>query len=285
VCGGYYHSLALDSSHNVWAWGKGSDEQLGLADCISVLKPVMLPNIKAVTITAGEFNSAAITADGDLLLWGNNNYGQLGVGDCGKATSIPILVKSLFGNIAWRSVDLGPYHVVAITDSGDPFYWGRTLDANLDSVFDPTPLLTDIKVLPPLLSVSTRAYHALYLSASGEVYSVGVGEYGQLGIPNGLSTMKLRLVPSLQNVTQIAAGSYHSLVLVNAKPSTVIAKRQAPRRGSNPATPLRSQTPQSLSASSDRSLNRELTPPRPRKPSVEKPNKGKASVTYPRLGL
>lgn len=89
------HSLAVDSSGNVWSWGRGDDGQLGdgvSGDNHCRLKPVRvlsgeqdpcdensyLENIIDVSGGAGHF--LALDADGHVWTDGNNLWGQLGNG-------------------------------------------------------------------------------------------------------------------------------------------------------------------------------------------------------------
>lgn len=73
------HSLALDTSGNVWAWGYNGTGQLGLdpTETKALARPEkILAGIAAIS-AGGAFNYA-LTTTGTVLAWGNNSNGQLG---------------------------------------------------------------------------------------------------------------------------------------------------------------------------------------------------------------
>jgi alpha-tubulin suppressor-like RCC1 family protein len=100
VAAGSFHSLALTSTGDVYAWGWNTDAQLGQGPVetrASITYPTLVfyfrrkINVKIVSISAGFAHSAAVDSEGNLYTWGNNKYGQLGLGDYEKR-SFPTLV-------------------------------------------------------------------------------------------------------------------------------------------------------------------------------------------------
>lgn len=95
VAGGIYHSIALDTSGNVWAWGDDYYGELGVGrrnGGVRSLTPVkvyagqqgepgdFLKNIVAVSSgTDAEF-SLAVDSNNRVWAWGRGNFGQLGTG-------------------------------------------------------------------------------------------------------------------------------------------------------------------------------------------------------------
>jgi alpha-tubulin suppressor-like RCC1 family protein len=91
IAAGGFHSLALSATGEVYAWGCGSDGQLGGGGSQD-LKDTPLPVLvdlshiqaegdKVVSIQGGGSHSALITASGKVYLWGKGREGQLGQGD------------------------------------------------------------------------------------------------------------------------------------------------------------------------------------------------------------
>lgn len=78
VSAGTGHSVAIDSSGNVWAWGKNDYGQVGnnsqetvyIPVCINTLEDNPLSGITISKIVAGRYITAAIDSDGNLWTWG-----------------------------------------------------------------------------------------------------------------------------------------------------------------------------------------------------------------------
>jgi hypothetical protein len=82
---GAYHSLALTSNGDVYAWGLNESEQIGIeSGSVSQLRPVKINfsiNEKFKAISCGAYHSMALTESGRVFSWGENDDGQLGVGN------------------------------------------------------------------------------------------------------------------------------------------------------------------------------------------------------------
>jgi alpha-tubulin suppressor-like RCC1 family protein len=83
IAAGELHSLALQSSGRVAAWGDNTHGQLGIDPGIApyLSKPLtgLLSGVQA--ITANYADSVALLSNGGALVWGDNTYGQLGNGE------------------------------------------------------------------------------------------------------------------------------------------------------------------------------------------------------------
>jgi len=98
---GNNHSLALDSSGKLWAWGFNQNGRLGKGDYENSNVPVPITPLiwdghSILTMAAGGMHSLSII---DYLgvpvffAWGNNNRGQLGLDKSSVATSkIPVII-------------------------------------------------------------------------------------------------------------------------------------------------------------------------------------------------
>ena len=93
VVSGNCHSLALDLSGNVWAWGCNMQGQVGNSSFVVQPSAVkVLDNAK--DIAAGGYHSFAIKNDNTVWGWGYNSDGQLGLGDT-ESKNMPTKIPSL----------------------------------------------------------------------------------------------------------------------------------------------------------------------------------------------
>ena len=77
------HTLVAGSNGVLYAWGLGTDGQLGNGTTTSSSTPVQvsLPSgVVPVALAAGDDHSLALGSNGTLYAWGYNGFGQLGNG-------------------------------------------------------------------------------------------------------------------------------------------------------------------------------------------------------------
>ena len=141
VGAGAFHSFAIDTKGNTWAWGFNEYGQCGnfrvsqKAEGV-IEKPTIIPDIPRLShVSGGSHHSAGIVeADGTLLMWGRVDGFQSGI----SISSVPgddvqmdsddqpkVLVTSqAVPGLKVRSVALGSNHTVAISTDGVPYAWG-----------------------------------------------------------------------------------------------------------------------------------------------------------------
>ncbi len=143
VAAGSFHSLALDRSGDVWAWGNNSAGELGdgtYTDRHTPVRVVGLSNV--VAISAGTNVSYAITRDGRLWAWGQNGEGELGTG---SLDSYSPLAHPIEGLVGFQGIAGGDGSAVALRSDGTVWAWGRNFEGQLgDATFaqHDTPALT-----------------------------------------------------------------------------------------------------------------------------------------------
>jgi formylglycine-generating enzyme required for sulfatase activity len=212
ISAGDSHNLALKEDGTVVAWG---DNRYGQASV-----PAGLSGVTA--IAAGGWHSLALKNDGTVVAWGFNTYGQL---------NIPAGLSGV------TAIAAGEWHSLALKNDGTVVAWGMDADgatnvpAGLNGVTavaagfrcsmalknDGTVVAWPYpETFPILYEVAAIAagQHQLMLKNNGTVEAWGYNGYGQSTVPAGLS-----------GVTAIAAGTNHSLAIVNPNglsPSTTI---------------------------------------------------------------
>ncbi|KAF7140911.1 hypothetical protein RHSIM_Rhsim06G0182900 [Rhododendron simsii] len=142
ISAGHYHSLAVTSQGDVWAWGRNIEGQLGrglLAPRESWNEPKRVKGLDQVRVRAAFASgviSTAIGDDGSLWVWGKSKRGQLGLGEGITECVSPSKVEALSGEEIVK-VSLGWGHALAQTKDGKLFGWGYSADVRLGQMGKP----------------------------------------------------------------------------------------------------------------------------------------------------
>ena len=215
------HTFALTSNGSVYAWGGGQDV-LGFGPrVISEKNPTLNPTLTALThgtsagvvITTG-MGAAGILVNGRAWSWGDNRFGECGCAS--TAAQIPSPTPVSQGTTLYTWIDQGGNlsgdgHELAMTASGAVWAWGDNAHGQLGigtQVNSTIPVL--VTGLPTgIEDVRAGGEHSLALDSAGNVWAWGDNQYGQVG--NGTTVSALLPVKVLTGITQISAGSFHSL--------------------------------------------------------------------------
>ena len=149
VSAGLDHSLALDASGAAWAWGFGSDGQLGngAGDHRNVPVSVSMPAATVFTsLAAGNTHSLAIDGAGTGWAWGSGDAGQLGYGSRGgRFAPVPVSMPS---GRTFRTLAAGGAFSLALDGRADAWAWGRGADGRLGTGSVADQLLPDAVTMP-----------------------------------------------------------------------------------------------------------------------------------------
>ncbi len=226
VAAGNFHSLALTTDGQLYAWGYNDFGQLGNGTTTnaSFPRPVSLPPgvTNWTAIAAGTYHSVALGNDGNAYAWGYAEFGALGNGAFTNA-SIPQRVVLPAGVTNWLKIAAGGYHNLALAGNGKLYAWGYGNVGTLGSG-GTTNVSIPILVNAPSnivnwAGISAGILHSLALTADGKLYGWGDNVRGQLG-PN---VNTLQPVPHLitppngvESWQQISAGAFHSLAVADS---------------------------------------------------------------------
>ncbi len=197
VSAGYTHSLALDSSGRVYAWGDDHYGELGKLDPGQLIRTpvaVSLP-VAARAVSAGYGYSLVVGSDGKVYAWGADDYGQLGDGSLRSFTSSPVAVSLDPSNPTVKAiaVSAGDCYSLAMSGDGKIYAWGDNRRGQLgDGTASASPQLTPkhVSLVPgdKVTAVAVSAGqdplkygHSLAVGSDGRVYAWGDNQYGQLG--------------------------------------------------------------------------------------------------------
>lgn len=183
VAAGDRHVLGLRADHTLWAWGDGSQGQLGAPGNPDGGALVQVPG-QWRWIAASHQTSFGIQLDGSLWAWGSADRGQLGPNpplEAGARVQIPG---------TWRVVAVGDQQVLAIADDGSLWSWGSADDGSLgrdrDGGLEPEQLAAG-----PYVQLAAAA-DSFALASDGGLDCFGPNWLGGLGVGD----LAPRLVPT-----------------------------------------------------------------------------------------
>ena len=222
VACGHYHSLAIGSDGNVYAWGENNNGQLGNGKNIDSSTPVKvnLPSgFTPAEICAGWYYSLALGTDGSLYVWGGNGQGQLGLGNTTNQ-STPVVVPPPTGVTKWTALYGGIYFVVAKGSDGNLYASGQNSYGQLGTG-NTTNSTTFTKVNIPAgvtgwKGVACTGSSVLAIASNDTLYGWGYGGSGEMGNGTGTGTNTIAVQVSLPagvTATTISAGRNHCLAL------------------------------------------------------------------------
>lgn len=123
IAAGGSHTVAIEKTGIVWAWGSNSFGQLGINSNVSRLVPTsILGTAKTFCeISAGTSYTVAIDKNGKVWAWGDNQQGQLGDNSTiSKLTPVSICgaAKTFCRIVATEA------HTIAVDKTGKVWAWG-----------------------------------------------------------------------------------------------------------------------------------------------------------------
>uniref|UniRef100_A0A3Q4BQF7 RCC1 domain containing 1 n=1 Tax=Mola mola TaxID=94237 RepID=A0A3Q4BQF7_MOLML len=150
------------------------------------------PHLKAKSLALSAEHAVLLGASGAVYTWGLGRHGQLGHGGL-TSEEEPRAVEAL-GGMPMSYVATGSWHSMGVT-----FMCGAGMKvaswdfhhAILTQVFisiQAFPALLDVSPSCELMAVSCGSRHTAAVTTTGDLYTWGWGEYGQLGHQSLMST-------------------------------------------------------------------------------------------------
>jgi len=201
VACGKYHTVALSTDGDVYAWGLESSGQLGLGSyrtkAQSPTKVDALSGLGVTQLSCGMYHTLALTAAGEVYSCGFggsflNGAGGLGSGSRSQLDA-PAKLES-FGpdgsaGVLAASVSAGGYHSVVLDAEGGVWTfgrgeWGRLGHGDASDCLEPTQIESHPAIKGAVSGVVTAQAgegHTGVLGADGVAYTWGRNEHWQLG--------------------------------------------------------------------------------------------------------
>jgi alpha-tubulin suppressor-like RCC1 family protein len=136
---GAFHSFAVNSNGELFAWGKNHKGQLGLGHLEPVTSPTLVPISVAVKdIQMGHAFTALLDQAGNVYCTGANDLGQLGQNSTSDHSLSFNLTTTDISNL-----DAGPASIWVYNIYGDIYRWGMTPNGIITSPSYFSPELTN----------------------------------------------------------------------------------------------------------------------------------------------
>jgi alpha-tubulin suppressor-like RCC1 family protein len=241
MAAGAYHSLALTSTGQLYAFGYNYYGELGNSTNTGVDTGNPTPTLVTLPgatgpiagIAAGAYHSLVFTSTGQLYAFGYNYYGQLGnatnnVTSTANPTPTLVTLPGATGPVVQAAA--GYNHSVVLTASGQVFTFGYNKFGQLGSTTNsgtetPNPAPTPVGLpgaVGPAVQVIAGEYNTYAVTSSGQLFTFGSNNYGQLGSATNSGTETANPTPALvafpfgTTIDTVARGpeSEHVLALV-----------------------------------------------------------------------
>ncbi|GFS15828.1 E3 ubiquitin-protein ligase HERC2, partial [Elysia marginata] len=226
IAAGGAHSACITSNGELYTWGKGRYGRLGHGDSEDQARPKMLEALKGYRVVdvacgSGDAQTLCITDDDNVWSWGDGDYGKLGRGGS-DGCKVPMKVEALQG-LGVVKVECGSQFSVALTDTGVVYTWGKGDYHRLGHGTDDhvrRPRRVNALQGKKVIDVACGSLHCVACTETGEVFTWGDNDEGQLGDGTTNAIQRPRLVAALQGkkINRVACGSAHSLAWSTHKP-------------------------------------------------------------------
>ncbi|KAM3610090.1 uncharacterized protein V6R79_025182 [Siganus canaliculatus] len=220
---GAEHAVLLSTSGTVYTWGLGSHGQLGHGGLSSEEEPRAVEALWGMPmslVATGGWHSVSISDGGDLYVWGWNESGQLGLPSKGLRTT-PQQQRSQQAGKPAASSEMLEHVKELCEDTGSSPREEQQERGKHEEVFisiQAFPALLDITPLCEIRTVSCGSRHTAAVTTTGDLYTWGWGEYGQLGHKTFISSDEPQRVEFFReqqmHVVDVVCGSWNTIAAV-----------------------------------------------------------------------
>jgi len=232
IVAGGMHTVCLDKAGEVWTFGCNDEGALGRPtpeeEDTFVPGKVEIGG-KVIQISGGDSHSAALTEDGRVFAWGTfrDSSGPIGLVKPGGPQTTPLKVLE---NVVIKKISSGEHHMAMLSVDGDLYSFGNAEQGQLgrvSSIFSQRGGRRGLDMLlqPDKIHISKRSTHftdvwagnydTFAMTSEGEMLVMGLNNYNQLGVNEGLTFFMPTVSPSFTSKKwqQISVGQHHALGL------------------------------------------------------------------------
>lgn len=219
---GSYHTAAVTNTGELYTWGGGMYGKLGHGNETGHATPCHVQTVsgtRIVQVACGSRHTVALAETSEVYAWGDKENGVSGHGDVTGHQYFPKVVSGVNRKGIFQIAACG-FHTACLSRSGNVYTWGEGKFGRLGHGNE-TNKLTPCKVAAlstrTVVAISCGGFHTAAIADSGELFTWGGGEHGQLGHGNKHNKTVPSVVEALleSQITQISCGWSHSVALSN----------------------------------------------------------------------
>ncbi|GLE06225.1 hypothetical protein PINS_up015467 [Pythium insidiosum] len=219
---GSYHTAAVTVSGELFTWGGGMYGKLGHGNETGHSTPCLVEALKAQPVrqvACGSRHTVVLLENKDVYTWGDKENGVSGHGDTDGHQYLPRVVEELRGQHV-KQISACGFHTAALTESGEVFTFGEGKFGRLGHNSERNQLVArkvETLVGKRVKQIACGGFHTAAVTETGEVYTWGGGEHGQLGHGDKVNRTVPTLVEALMDkiVVQITCGWSHTVGLTD----------------------------------------------------------------------
>ena len=154
-----------------------------------------------IKISAGESHYLGLTSDGEVYAWGGNGYGQLGDGTNTSTYTEPTKVvtpdgKSKISKIV--DISAGNMYSIITDKDGKVYTFGNYGDYRTANTVHSNKPVEIQDLYKTELVAASEGGHTAIVDWDGNVYTVGLNDYGQLGLKDITTRGKFEKIGELE---------------------------------------------------------------------------------------
>ena len=154
-----------------------------------------------IKISAGESHYLGLTSDGEVYAWGGNGYGQLGDGTNTSTYTEPTKVvtpdgKSKISKIV--DISAGNMYSIITDKDGKVYTFGNYGDYRTANTVHSNKPVEIQDLYKTELVAASEGGHTAIVDWDGNVYTVGLNDYGQLGLKDTTTRGKFEKIGELE---------------------------------------------------------------------------------------
>lgn len=172
------NGYALKTNGTIWAWGTGSDGQLGNGNNIDLSSPIQIGSQTDWTSIFAGFQHAGGLRGTNLYVWGANNAGELAQGTTSPANySSPVQVTG-----SWNFASLGYQHLLGIKSTGTLWACGYNSYGQLGQN-NRTDYSSPVQIGSDTWTFACAGLQSSFaVKSNGTLWTWGENDFGQLGL-------------------------------------------------------------------------------------------------------